>query len=165
MTDLSPQKLAELIRSKRQVLEQLHQVGLRQGELVSSGDVGSLLKLLAAKQRLLAGLQAVEKHLEPFREQDPDGRPWASPQERAACADDAETCRTLLAAVVEMEREHEQAMITRRDKIAQQLERAHTAHDAHDAYRSHQSPIAAPVSTEYGANPSNTAGIDLTSEA
>lgn len=158
-------RLAELIRGKRAVLEQLHAVGARQGELVSQGDVDSLLRLLAAKQRLLAALQAAERGIEPFRQQDPEARDWPSPQHRAACAEDAEACRTLLAEVMAMERAQEQAMTERRDRVAEQLRRSHAAHNATDAYRSNRQP--APVAPRVAAPPAEppTGALDLMSEA
>ncbi|MEM6330859.1 MAG: hypothetical protein AAF790_11485 [Planctomycetota bacterium] len=171
--------LAALVREKRRVLTQLHQVGERQGELVALGDVPTLLRLLAAKQKLLAGLQAVEARLHPYRDQDPDGRAWPSPQHRAACAADADECRRLLAAVMDMERRHEQQMATRRDKLAEQLQRTHTAHGASDAYRTHRLPSAPTATPTTTTPPTGTpaprvaplsdlptsTGIDLTSEA
>ena len=156
------EQLAQLIRQKREVLAQLHQVGSRQGELVASGDVGSLLKLLAAKQRLLAGLQVVEKQIEPFREEDPEQRVWASPTARAACAADAQACRTLLAEVMEMEKTHEEQMTQRRDEVAAQLQRVHTSHDARGAYQANQHATKSPQAIAVDATPAT--GIDLTSE-
>lgn len=166
-TPTTTEQLANHLRGKRQVLEQLHQVGLRQGELIESGDVGSLLKLLAAKQRLLAALQAVEKRIVPYRDQDPEARAWPSADARAACAADAEACRQLLAGVVEMERSHERAMTERRDRVAQRLKRAHTAHGASGAYKTHCAPQGGATPRPAPAAPVETtpAGIDLTSEA
>lgn len=164
MTKLPTEQLAERIRGKRRVLEQLHQVGQRQGELVASGDVETLLKLLAAKQRLLAGLQQVERDLEPFRDEDPEARKWQSPEHRAACAADAQACRTLLAAVMEMEKQHESAMVVRRDSVAKQLKQAHAAHDASGAYQSHRRPNASPGAPLATPSGQPAAGIDLTTQ-
>ncbi|TWT77210.1 FlgN protein [Posidoniimonas polymericola] len=130
----TPERLAELLRQKRQVLTQLHRIGVRQGELVSGGDASLLLKVLGAKQTLLSALQQTEKALAPFRDQDPETRPWPTPGHRAAAAEDAAECARLLDAVVQMEREHEQAMTAQRDRVAQQLRTAHSAHQAAGAY-------------------------------
>lgn len=164
----STQQLAELIREKRRVLTQLHQVSARQGELVAAGDVGALLKLLAAKQRLLSGLQTIEKALEPFRGEDPERRNWPHPQQRADCAADAEECRRLLAAVIEMEQQHERQMTERRDQLAHQLQRVHVAHGAAGAYESNRRPLGAPPSPTAIVSSLEdlpTARLDLTSDA
>lgn len=141
------ERLAELLRQKRQVLTQLHQIGLKQGELVAGGDAALLLKVLGAKQTLLTALQQTERALAPFRDQDPDARPWPTPEHRAAAAADAAECARLLDAVVAMEREHEQAMTAQRDRVAQQLRTAHSAHQAAGAYgqQARRHTPAAPV--------------------
>ncbi len=161
MSTPATQVLAELIREKRRVLSQLHLVGKRQGELVALGDVAALLKLLAAKQKLLAGLQALEARLEPYRNEDPEQRNWPTPQHRTACAADADECRRLLAEIMEMERAHEQQMMQRRDGVAEQLQRVHVAHGANDAYQAHRRPTK-PAPLVSGESPSS--GIDLTSD-
>lgn len=135
----STENLSKLISQKLQVLTQLRQVGLRQGQLVAAGDVAALLKLLGAKQQLLAGLQKLERAMAPYHDQDPELRVWASPDHRAACAAEATQCKTLLAEIVAMEREHEQAMVVRRDEVAEQLRHAQSAQAATSAYTSNSS--------------------------
>ncbi|MEN1679829.1 MAG: hypothetical protein AAGJ46_09555 [Planctomycetota bacterium] len=158
------ERLAQLIRGKRAVLEQLREVGKRQGELVANGEIDALLRLLAAKQRLLTALQAAERGIEPFREQDPESRTWASAERRAACAADADACRSLLAEVMEMERAQEQAMTQRRDNVADQLRRSQAAHNAADAYRTHNRPAAAPAPVAPPTATPQPTALDLSSE-
>ncbi|MCA9239284.1 MAG: hypothetical protein KDA37_03755 [Planctomycetales bacterium] len=131
---LSTDRLAKLVCQKRQVLQQLRQVAVRQGELIGQEDVSTLLKLLATKQALLSGLQKLERALEPFRGQDPEDRPWPTPADRAACAADAADCARLLEEVIQLEREHERQMVAQRDRVAGQLRIAHSAHQAAGAY-------------------------------
>lgn len=142
MSDLSTDELARLMGQKRQVLSQLHEVGQRQAQLVASGDVGLLLKLLSAKQTLIQALQSVERSLAPFHLQDPETRTWPTPEHRAACAADAAECRRLLDEVIAMEKTQETQMTERRDAVAAQLQKVHTAHHARDAYQSQQRPQA-----------------------
>ncbi|HEY5312807.1 MAG TPA: hypothetical protein VIK18_09815, partial [Pirellulales bacterium] len=52
--------LAELLGRKHDCLAQLYELGGQQLALVESGDITQLLKVLAAKQRLLARLQEIE---------------------------------------------------------------------------------------------------------
>ncbi|TWT31229.1 FlgN protein [Posidoniimonas corsicana] len=149
-TAATTEQLAELLRQKRQVLTQLHQIGVRQGELVGGGDATLLLKLLGAKQTLLTALQQTERALAPFREQDPDARPWPTAEHRAAAAADAAECARLLDAVVQMERTHEQAIAAQRDQVARQLRTAHSAHQAAGAYGRQARRGAAPVPLDQG---------------
>ena len=82
-------QLSELIRRKHQVLAQLRDAGRRQSELIENGQIASLLKLLAAKQRLIIALQSLEQELKPHYADDAERREWRSPQQRAACAQQA----------------------------------------------------------------------------
>lgn len=165
MTDSrhNTQRLAELIGQKRQVLAQLQQVAVRQGELVEVGDSTTLLRLLAAKQNLLGGLQKVERALTPFHEQDPESRVWPSPEARAACAAEAGECSRLLEEVVALEKQHEQRMTEQRDHVAQQLRVAHAAHQAAGAYGQQARRVAGPATLAEPENAAPPVGIDLTS--
>ena len=132
--------LAQLLRQKRAVLEQLAAVAVRQAALIESGDMTELIKLLSAKQKLINALQTAEKLLSPYRGEDPEQRVWKSPEARAACAADSQTCSRLLAQVLEMERNQEQQMMGRRDAVAMQLRQAQSAHQVASAYQPHRTP-------------------------
>jgi flagellar biosynthesis/type III secretory pathway chaperone len=127
-------RLAALISAKLQVLEILVRLSRRQLELIAAGDTPVLLKLLTAKETVLAQLQTVERQLDPFRNEDPEQRAWKSPVERAACQRDADRANALLAEAMQLERQAEAAMITRRDAAAAALSAAHIAADARTAY-------------------------------
>jgi flagellar biosynthesis/type III secretory pathway chaperone len=128
-------RLAELIGKKRQVLRQLRVVGERQTDLINHGDTGSLLKLLAAKQQLISTLQSLERELTPYYAEDPDRRIWASPQDRAKCAEEAAECNALLEEIVQLEKDGAEKMTTRRNEVAEQLEQAHAAAHVRSAYQ------------------------------
>ena len=136
-TSPSTEGLERLVAQKRRLLEQMLEIGRRQGELIESGDITTLLRLLTGKQQLIAALRAVERGLDEFRHDDPERRVWASPARRAACAVEAEACRRLLAEVIDMEKTHEQQIERRRDGVSDQLRRAQGAHEAATAYQPH----------------------------
>ena len=144
MSDRSPppstEDLARFVAQKRRLLEQLLQIGTRQGELIESGDITTLLRLLTAKQQLIAALRAVERGLDDFRHDDPERRVWTGPERRAECAADAEACKRLLAAVIELEKTQEQQIEKRRDGLSDQLRRVQGAHEAATAYQPHRKP-------------------------
>src|SRR6266480_3616859 len=100
----STELLAALIDKKHEVLVQLRTVGARQTDLVASGEVGELLKLLAAKQQLIAKLQDLEHELKPYYAGDPEQRLWRSPEARVRCAKQASECNVLLEEVVRIEK-------------------------------------------------------------
>lgn len=134
MSELSTTLLAELMSRRRNCLEQLLALGLRQAELIAAGDMSELLRLIAAKQQLIVALQALEKRLAPFERQDPAERRWFAAEARARCAEDAAACRQLLAEVMALEQSGEREMSERRDAVASQVRTATTAGRVREAY-------------------------------
>ncbi len=139
MIELTGEKLADLISKRHGCLVQLHRLGCKQTELIHSGEMSTLMRLLSAKNQLIIAMQAIERELTPFHAQDAATRPWHSPEARHACAQQAEACRELLEAVMQMEQENEQKLTQRRDQISQQLQSVQNSATARRAYESHQS--------------------------
>lgn len=133
-TSYETDRLAELISARHEVLVHLRELSRRQLDLIGAGDVNRLLVLLSAKQTLLERLQTVERQLDPFRRQDPDGRRWRSPQAREKTRQTAERCERLLGEVMLVEKQGESDLIRRRDEVARQLEGMHHASRARTAY-------------------------------
>jgi hypothetical protein len=134
----STEKLAALIAKKHEVLVQLRAAGVRQTDLVGGGEIGALLKLLAAKQLLITRLQELEKVLKPYYVGDPDQRTWRSQQERAQCANQANECNVLLEDIVRLERMGAEKMNDRKNEVAQQLQQVHAAAHVRNAYQAQQ---------------------------
>jgi flagellar biosynthesis/type III secretory pathway chaperone len=130
----STERLVDLIHKKHHVLVQLREVGQRQTDLVSSGDIASLLKLLAAKQQLISALHGLERELTPYYAEDPERRQWHSPQDRAQCAQQAAECNALLEDIVRLEKLGAEKMIVRRNEVAEQLQQVHAATQVRSAY-------------------------------
>ena len=63
MTNLGTDKLVDLISQKHNCLLQLKEIGLRQLETARTGEMEMLMKLLAAKQRLIDQLTRIEQQL------------------------------------------------------------------------------------------------------
>lgn len=136
------EQLAELIRQKHAILVQLRDIGLRQTDLVSSGEITSLLKLLAGKQQLIVGLRELERNLKPFYGQHPDARTWRSPADRACCAQLASECNTLLEEIVALEKHSAEQMDIRKNEVAVQLQQVHAASHVRNAYQTQRRSIA-----------------------
>src|SRR4051812_21701390 len=134
----STEKLATLISKKHEVLVQLRAIGARQSDLVASGEMTSLLKLLAAKQQLIGGLQQLERELKPYYAGDPEQRVWRTPEARAHCANEASQCNVLLEEIVRMEKDGAERMTARKNEVAQQLQQVHAAAHVRNAYQSQQ---------------------------
>jgi plasmid stabilization system protein ParE len=136
------EQLAELIRKKHQVLVQLLEIGRRQADLVSSGEITSLLKLLAGKQHLIVALQELERELKPYYAQHPDARAWRSPTDRVKCALLAGECNVLLEEIVTMEKQGAEQMDARKNEVAEQLQQVHVAAHVRNAYQAQRRSIA-----------------------
>jgi len=134
MTQYATDILAELVERKRQCLAQLCELGRRQCEMIASGEMNPLLKVLAGKQRLLADLQEIEEGLAPYHDEDPEARAWRSPADRQRCAGHLADCEKLLAVILEQERGSENELRRRRDEAQVRLQGAHDAAAARGAY-------------------------------
>ena len=126
--------LASFIGKKHDVLEQLRQLSRRQMDLIGEGDMTGLLSVLNVKQNLLVALQAVERDLDPFRQQDPDQRPWRTVADRQRCRQVSDRCDALLQEVMLIEKQSEAALRHRRDAVAHRLQGMHSASHARAAY-------------------------------
>lgn len=141
MAEWETDRLFAAVARKRECLARLREIGLVQRDLIVRGELGELMRLLAAKQRLLDQLKLVEREIDPFRGQAPAERVWRSDAAREACAATLRECQSLLAAIVDQERDSEAALQERRDEAALRLEgslaagrsRAAYASDAHAA--------------------------------
>lgn len=136
MPDLSTTTLAALMSKRRKCLVQLRELALRQSQMIAAGETADLLRLISAKQQLIVAMQALEKELAPFGDEDPGLRVWASADVRLKCAQDADACRTLVQEVMAMEQEGERQMMVRRDAVEVQLRSVANAGRVRDAYMS-----------------------------
>ena len=134
MTALETDVLAELIRNKHECLVELRDMGRRQFELIDEGNMAALLDVLAIKQQSLLKLQEIEKALDPFRDQDPERRPWRTPEDRRRCAEQLRQCETLFGEIVSREKCSEATLVRRRDEAATRLQGVHRAGQARGAY-------------------------------
>ena len=134
MSTLQTHLLADLIGRKHECLNQLLELGRQQFALVDQGEITQLLKVLAAKQQLLGRLQQIEHELDPFRDQRPEDRQWASPAAREKCAELIQRTQTLFGQIMVQEKQSEQRLIQRRDEAATRLQGAHSASFARGAY-------------------------------
>jgi flagellar biosynthesis/type III secretory pathway chaperone len=132
--DTSTEQLATLVARKANLLTLLKQFTEKQLGVIAGEDTALLLKLLAGKQSLVDQLQAVERELAPFREQDPETRVWRSAEHRRACQHLAAACETLIHEILELDRRGEGELIRRRDAAAEQLQGLQTTAHAHRAY-------------------------------
>lgn len=135
MIDLSTERLTELIGRRYACLVQLQKLGIKQTDLISSGEISSLLRLLGIKNQLIGALQSIERDLAPFHAQDPNDRQWSSTQQHRQCSMQIAECKQILDQVMRMEIENEARMTNRRNQIVHQLQIAHSKASVRSAYQ------------------------------
>ncbi len=134
MSENRTRKLAQLISMKAQILFQIKELVVKQKTVVDSSELSSLMSLFAAKQQLLDKLHALEKQIDPFRDEDPDLRQWDSTEERTKCQGFANYCNSVLNEITKLEQECEQTMVHQKDLMEQQLKLVDTGVRATSAY-------------------------------
>ena len=137
---LNTENLAELIGRKHRCLIQLRELGRRQAALISSGDLGELLRMFAGKQRLIDQLQEIERNLDPFRAQPSQSRIWASAGVRNQCGDLVEQSQRLLDEILEQEEHNESALRLKREAAAAKLQSLQVTKHAKTAYAESTAP-------------------------
>lgn len=142
---MSTALLAQLIDAKLEILGELHRLSSRQLDAVVADDNEPLLKVLSAKQQVLAVLDRLDQQLVPFRAEDPDRRQWTSETARERCRQQVQRCEARLKEILLLEKQAELAMIRRKTEIQQQLEQFEQAATAQQAYI--QVPLAAGVTS------------------
>jgi hypothetical protein len=142
---LETDTLARLVEEKLGCLTQLAELGRRQSQLIESEEMNDLLQLLVLKQRLLQGLGRIETQLDPFRSQDPSARQWRCEEDRRLCAGKIDRCERLLRKIVHQEKQSEEDLAQRRDKLATRIDTAQSAPHVHGAYLQSSSPTASRI--------------------
>jgi len=172
MSQLPTDNLASLIRKKHQILVQLRSIGQKQQATSEDSAVAAMLQLMGAKQHLINALELVERNLRPYQTEDPELRVWRTPEDRANCAKQAQECTSLLAEVMELEKNQEQRMVDRRNDVAKQLQQSTASRDAAGAYHQHRTTHAkhqaTPPLTGLSGHPGGEVsqpGLDIASEA
>ena len=134
MATCDTNQLLILVTRRHGLLMQLRDLGRLQLQLVSDENLTDLLKVLAAKQRLLGGLVPLERALDAYRDELPERRQWAAAADRQRCARLVEECRVFLAEIVAAEQQSETLLTQHRDEISRRLNGAHAIQQAQGAY-------------------------------
>jgi hypothetical protein len=132
--ELDGDRLAALVDNKLRLLERLVEFARKQRELIGQDDLDSLMALLSTKQRLVEGLQQVERALDPFRDQPAHERLWRSSADRANCRRSAERCEHLVKELLEHEQQAAAELTRRREQTETRLQGFDSASRVHSAY-------------------------------
>jgi hypothetical protein len=138
--DLSTERLAHLVHQKSILVRELHKLVTKQQEMIRHQEV-DLIPLLAVKQRVLETLNEIDRAMDPFRQQDPDGRNWKSNETRVACREEADHCEALFRQVLVVENDCTMALQQQQQKTKEQLQGAVAAGQVNRAYQQTQANV------------------------
>ncbi len=126
-----------LLAERVKLLEQLASLVRRQEQLVDQGLLDDLLGLLAAKDKVLAGLEQLEGKLAQLQTLEGSGE-IASAGLADIASPTLDRCRQLFQEILEREQICEAKMRARREEIAQALATLADVARAHEAYQASQ---------------------------
>jgi hypothetical protein len=140
---MNGEELARRVTMRKQVLGELLEIARRQAVAIDGGRMNELMNLLGEKQVPLTRLADLSQAIAKAASDDPEVRPWNDPQDRRRCRAENEQCEEMLAELLRLEAECEQALSVRREDFRQQLERSHNTREAVSGYcRSDAGPPA-----------------------
>lgn len=123
---------------RRQVVlyEQISSLAGRQSELVESGQTEELLSLLGDRQRLIAGLTAINAQLEPVRAEWSVFAASLSDSQRSAVASLASRIDQLRQSILKQDDQDRAALSAARDRVGRDLRKLSQTGQAARAYQS-----------------------------
>ncbi|MDR1491586.1 MAG: hypothetical protein LBT05_02515 [Planctomycetaceae bacterium] len=133
MTDT--EQFFQLIQKKRERLICIRELSQRQLQYVGEENLGALLELLAAKQRLLIEIEGVDKHLAKYREDDPEKRVWSSPEMRQQCRETAAQCDILIRKILEIDGLAGRQLTEKKEAAGRSLKQLDNSARVQNAYR------------------------------
>jgi FlgN protein len=151
-------ELSTLIAIRWAALEELLEISSRQIEVIRSGHMNELMRILSAKQQPLARLAEVAQRLRGAIADKPDSRQWASPSARNACRIQQEECEKMHLELLAIEAECETMLQQTRTGIQDELQRLEHSHQAAVSYAQSQARGSHPVATSGGR-------LDLSSDS
>ncbi len=106
----------------------------RQLEIVRSGDVTLLVRLLGLKQQIMYEFEAVEKQLEPFRDTPPEQRVWNDEEERKETGESINRCAALLEEILRNDTLSTTELSAQKDEVEEQIRKTRQGAQVHNGY-------------------------------
>lgn len=149
-TDLTPQRLMELVQKRLQILVKMKETYIEQTR--SMADSEALLGTIARKQYLLDQLLAVHEEIAPFQEAGPESRNWPNESERQACQRIADEGQAILIELKSMEQFAIESLQQRHQAMQTELQMVQTALTMQQAYLTHDQEHAAMEGAQSGSS-------------
>jgi Mg2+ and Co2+ transporter CorA len=135
-------ELSELINQRRLALDELLTLGQQQRELIATGRMTELMRILSAKQQPIQRLTEIAQSLRQADHDDPADRQWPSEAVRQACRIEQQECLRIHQELLALEEACEAAMQANRTSIQNEINQLNASHQAAQHYVS--GPAVAP---------------------
>jgi len=129
-----PEEILCLLREQASLYSKLDSLSMRQRSLVTGDDVGSLLRLLADRQRLSERLTRIAERLAPARQNWAAYRDWLAPAEREEADRLLGESGQRLRRVIQCDEEDARVLSGRKEAAARALRATHATGRAVAAY-------------------------------
>jgi hypothetical protein len=127
--------LFQLVGQKLERLEQLLVYSSNQMPYIETEDMGAILEILAAKQRLLMEIEGIDRQIAGYHVDNPEDRVWLIPEMREQCREKISQCDRLVRETLEYDRIAAERLTEKKCTAKQQLQQfVDTAH-VQGAYR------------------------------
>ena len=114
-------KLIELLTRQYFLYGQLHELAQKQSQLVDGRDPEMLLKILAARQRLIDQLMSVGRELAPIRAEWPKVAAVLTPNERRETQRLIDSVREILSEIISHDEKDYKALDVQKQKVAGEI--------------------------------------------
>ncbi len=145
-------ELSALIDQRQAILAQLLELGSRQVDVIASGRMSELMRILAEKQAPLQRLGDISAALRQTAGDDPQLRQWDSQQHRERCRRAQDDCERMHIELLAIEAQCETALIESRNAIQQELQQIDSAHQAATQYSHAEATQTAGIRLDLSSN-------------
>lgn len=140
MTGQLTQSLFESLSQKRDCCRALIELSQKQRDLITSGDLNSLLKVLATKQRVMGRMDEVQRRLDALSRDTPRWREDLDRDAQLECQDVLDDMEQLLSELIDIEKECEQKLVQLREAALEQLRQSDAGRELNRAYLTEAAP-------------------------
>ncbi|MBN1766784.1 MAG: hypothetical protein JW860_16135 [Sedimentisphaerales bacterium] len=126
--------LNELLSQEGVLYKQLHELAQRQGELVDGHDPELLLKVLAARQRLIDRISTIDRQIQPIREDWQKIAPELSEGQRLETQRLVDNVRRILGDILACDEKDFNALKTQKENVAEKIRTTSSGKKVNKAY-------------------------------
>lgn len=133
-------ELIELLTQQRLLYRQLSELAQKQTSLVDGSNPEMLLRVLAARQRIIDRLSNIDRQLRPIREEWQQIASTLPPDQREQVQNLVEEVKNILGDILVRDKKDTQVLSGQQQKVAGQIKSAAAGKRVHQAYGQQNAP-------------------------